>query len=96
MKQLEQARLFLKKASQDAEILDLMGEGRGSDEVYGFHAQQAVEKLLKAVLSCHSVRVRKTHDLDELFRLVSSEGLAVPVGPETFSALTDFGTLYRY
>ena len=40
-----------------------------------FHAQQAVEKLLKAVLSHHGVTYGRTHDLGRLVELVESSGL---------------------
>jgi len=36
-----------------------------SDEVFGFHCQQAAEKLLKAVLEHQQVVYRRTHDIDE-------------------------------
>lgn len=38
-------------------------------EVIGFHAQQAVEKLLKAVLVMHSINPHKTHDLLYLYKM---------------------------
>lgn len=36
-----------------------------------FHAQQAIEKCLKAFLTSHDRRFRKTHDLVELGQAVS-------------------------
>jgi len=44
----------------------------GSDGPYDtacFHAQQAVEKYLKALLAFHGQPVPRTHDLEELQRL---------------------------
>ena len=40
-------------------------------EVIGFHAQQAVEKLLKAVLVLNSMSPEKTHDLLYLYKMCS-------------------------
>ena len=34
-----------------------------SDDVIGFHAQQAVEKAMKSVLVVHGVAFRRAHDL---------------------------------
>ncbi|WP_366929729.1 HEPN domain-containing protein [uncultured Thiodictyon sp.] len=36
-------------------------------ETLGFLAQQACEKLIKAVLVRHGARVERTHDLERLF-----------------------------
>ncbi len=33
----------------------------------GFHSQQAVEKLLKAILTAHDIEYDKTHAIDYLF-----------------------------
>ena len=51
-KRREQALLFLRKAAQDESLLDAVLESaKVSDEVIGFHCQQAAEKMLKALLS---------------------------------------------
>ena len=52
MRHREQALLLLKKAADDEALLQEVIESRQvSDEIFGFHCQQAVEKLLKALLS---------------------------------------------
>ncbi len=44
-----------------------------------FHAQQCVEKYLKALLTLHGVRFPKTHDLTELFPLLPPQAqLTIP------------------
>ena len=44
--------LFLRKAAQDEALLDaVIDSDKVSDEVIGFHCQQAAEKMLKALLS---------------------------------------------
>ena len=48
MKRREQALLFMRKAAQDEALLDAVLESDTvSDEVFGFHCQQAAEKMLK-------------------------------------------------
>ena len=42
-----------------------------TDEIFGFHAQQAVEKACKAWLCGLGIVYPKTHDLDLLFHLLS-------------------------
>lgn len=47
MKRREQALLFLRKAAQDESLLDAVLEFDSvSDEVIGFHCQQAAEKII--------------------------------------------------
>ena len=66
-----------------------------SDAVFGFHAQQAVEKTLKAWLSLKGVRYPHTHDLMALLDALADSG-------ENVAALLDlvdlnlFAVQYRY
>ena len=49
---------FLRKAAQDEALLDAVIESdKVSDEVIGFHCQQAAEKMLKALLSDFGRRI---------------------------------------
>lgn len=48
--ELEEAQLLLRKAREDADAATkLAADGDTADAIVGFHAQQAVEKALKAV-----------------------------------------------
>jgi len=61
------ARALIEAARRDIEVLHLMLEHEGgSDEVFGFHVQQAAEKLLKAKLAIEGRRFPLTHDLELL------------------------------
>lgn len=66
-----------------------------SDEVVGFHAQQAAEKLLKAVLLAKGTRPYRTHDLQSLADAVTAAGNSLPVAEETLVALTPYAVDYR-
>ena len=91
------AILFLSKASQDELILDkLLDDYDIADEVWGFHAQQAAEKLLKSLLSSHSIRFRKTHDVAELMDILSDLGIPLPDTLTEIRILTPFAVEYRY
>lgn len=61
-----------------------------------FHAQQAVEKALKAVLTVEQVDFRRTHDLEELANLVADLGLPLPFAAREFRRLTPFAVDFRY
>lgn len=61
-----------------------------------FHAQQAIEKCLKAVLFSRRIEFRRTHDLTELRRLLEGDGIPVPVGSDWIKALNPFAVAFRY
>lgn len=91
------AILFLSKASQDELILDkLLDDYDVADEVWGFHAQQAAEKLLKSLLSSHSIRFRKTHDVTELIDILIDQGFSLPDSLTEIRVLTPFAVEYCY
>jgi hypothetical protein len=64
--------------------------------VLGFHAQQAVEKALKAVLSGAGRTYPRTHNLVMLAELLHSFAVALPPDAEQFGRLTPFGVALRY
>ena len=75
MKPREQALLLLRKAAQDEALLDeVLRSAHVSDEIIGFHCQQAIEKILKALLSDLGVRFRKTHEIGALMALLAQAG----------------------
>ena len=49
MRQREQALLLIKKAAEDEALLaEILSSRQISDEIFGFHCQQAAEKLAEA------------------------------------------------
>jgi HEPN domain-containing protein len=84
-------------ASQDEALLDaVFASEQVSDEVIGFHCQQAAEKILKALLSDLGVRFRKTHEIGALMALLAQAGHTLPEQFENLDVLTPFGAIYRY
>ena len=97
MKQHEQALLFLKKAAEDEALLDAVITVLSvADATFGFHCQQAAEKLLKALLSEFSVRFHRTHDLQELMNLLEAAGHKLPETLGRVDELTPFAVEFRY
>ncbi len=97
MKWDEQAERLWRKAEEDAEAMRiLMDASSSSDEIVGFHAQQAVEKLLKALLSHRRVAFRKTHDLTELIDLLAADGISVPPEIAEVRRLGPYAAEFRY
>lgn len=60
-----------------------------------FHAQQAAEKALKAVLVERSLRFPRTHDLAALVEMIQLAGLSLPASMQV-EALTPFAVETRY
>lgn len=66
------------------------------DEIVLFHAQQAAEKFIKAVLAARGIIYRRTHDLFELSSLVAQQGLQVPVEQELLVRMGPYAVEFRY
>ena len=97
MKRREQALLLLRKAAQDEALLDeVIASDQVSDEIIGFHCQQAAEKILKALLSDVGIRFRKTHEIGALMEMLGQAGHGLPGQFENLDVLTPFGAIYRY
>jgi len=75
MSELEQARALLQLARRDFDALTGMTAGAPfADAIFGFHAQQAIEKALKAWLAARSAQFPPTHDLTRLLSLLEESG----------------------
>jgi len=97
MRAIEQAQLLQRKATQDLAVLrKLIGEPAISDETLGFHAQQAAEKLIKALLALGGHEYPRTHDLGLLLDLLASLDVQIPEALMTVEILTPFATVFRY
>ena len=97
MSDIDDARLMQTKAKQDLSALrGMMDKTIFAEEIFGFHAQQAVEKSLKAWLALIGVDFPLIHDLEELFALLKDQGQAVPDIFQSLVDLTDFSIQFRY
>ncbi len=64
-------------------------------EMLLFHAQQAVEKALKAVLIIHGIEVPRSHNLLKLVELLPRQYASIPFLISA-TALTDYAVFARY
>ena len=89
-------KTWLFRANEDIAVIEKLFESE--PELYAsticFHAQQAVEKFLKAFLVFHNIDFPKTHDLDYLLlecKKIDTKNFDIDLG-----SLTDFGVSIRY
>ncbi len=92
----ERALELLALAREDEQAASVLDTAAIGDALVGFHYQQAVEKLLKALLAERSVEFPKTHDLVRLLHLVRAEGYDIPQVEEDLALLTPFAVTLRY
>jgi len=93
----EHAEALMGKAAQDEYILNtFLHDDDAPLEVFGFHAQQAAEKMLKALLAAHGVAYPPSHRIAELIDLFKRQGISFPEHFKDVSALTTFAVIYRY
>lgn len=98
MKQLvDQALRFLNFADRDVRAFKVLKLSPEIDlATICFHAQQAVEKALKAVLILRNTDPARTHDLNKLAYEIINNGLELPLEVETISKLNPYAVIFRY
>jgi HEPN domain-containing protein len=94
---IEEARRLLRIADRDYQTFKILRNHPEAELAPTcFHAQQAVEKALKAVLTVKQIDFRRTHDLEELANLLDDIGMAIPFTPREFRRLNPFAIEFRY
>jgi len=97
MEPLERAELLIAKARDDETLLEeIISNEKVRDEIIGFHAQQAAEKLLKALLMAKNISYRRTHDLRELIDLIRDNDIEFPESLMEIRTLSPFAVEFRY
>jgi HEPN domain-containing protein len=95
--EIEAAELFLRKAASDlAAARVLAADNAQDDDVVGFHAQQAVEKALKAVVAVRSLEIPRSHDLGLVIRLLDLAEGELPVEIREADWLNPWAVTLRY
>jgi len=91
------AREWIEKAENDlinAQHALTLGKNCPADTVC-FHAQQCVEKYLKALLTFMAIDFPKTHEIARLMNLLPRK-VQPELAPEEQGKLTDYATVTRY
>jgi len=83
----KQARVLLETAERDISALRGMGDAVVfADEIFGFHAQQAAEKLFKAWLASLGETYPQSHDIAALLDILNACGMDV----DRFDEMVDY------
>ena len=90
-------REWVEKAENDLKnaALTLRAGKESPTDTIAFHAQQCVEKYLKALLTLKGIDFPKTHDVEELVARVGPSVL-VGLSVQEQRRLTTYGTVTRY
>jgi HEPN domain len=90
-------RLLMEKAAGDEKILfRLIDEDDIPDDGLGFHAQQAVEKMLKAVLAHNGISYERTHNIAYLLKLLDGASIPKPDNAVDLPNLSPWAAEFRY
>jgi HEPN domain-containing protein len=96
MNDRDHARSLLAMARTEFDALAAMQGGLPfADEIFGFHAQQVVEKALKAWIASLALPYPRSHDLMILVDVLGENGRDVE-GLAEFVELNSFAVQYRY
>ena len=94
---IEEAWRSLRLADRDITAFDILKEQPAAHvSIVNFHAQQAVEKALKAVLYAFKIEFDRTHDLVKLGVLLDEHNLTLPVSQDQLRLLNPFAVTFRY
>ncbi len=94
---IEEAWRSLQMADRDIKVFEILSdEPEAHLSIVCFHAQQAVEKSLKAVLFSRQIEFRRTHNLTELAQLLREHEIEPPVADDSLGRLNPFAVTFRY
>ena len=97
MQSANMARILLLKGKQDQYVLNrFLKDMSIPDETIGFHAQQAVEKMMKAVLAHRAIEYQRTHKLRRLVAALHNADIPYPSELTEAVALTPYAVELRY
>ena len=86
------AAAWLRRARSDLQLARVARPDEVLFEELCFHAQQAAEKALKAVLIARGIPVPRSHNIRTLLDLLGDPG-SLPASVEEAASLTDYAVL---
>ena len=88
---------LLSLAERDQEAMLVLMKAKTIDfAIIGFHAQQSVEKAMKAAMAIHGITYPRSHDLVQLRDMLAAANHAFPLSQNTLEALNPYAVSSRY
>ena len=92
-----EARSLLRIAERDLKTVEvLLRHPDAPISSVCFHAQQYLEKVIKAVLVSNAVIFRRTHNLEKLADLLAQKDIEPPLPKDLLKRLNPFAVTTRY
>ena len=92
-----EARSLLRTAERDLKTVEvLLRHPDAPISSVCFHAQQYLEKAIKAVLVSNAVIFRRTHNLEKLADLLAQKDIEPPLPKDLLKRLNPFAVTTRY
>lgn len=96
MKGLDRAKAVFGAAMKDfTAIIEMQGNSKIADEIIGFHAQQAIEKLLKAWMAALGMKYPQSHNIISLLAALEENKQDVAAYWD-FAEFNAFAVQFRY
>jgi HEPN domain-containing protein len=90
------AQGWLLKADSDLATAQLVLSSDGPYDTACYHAQQAIEKCLKAILANKELRIPRTHNLEELGQAALDAIPSLKLDVDGLAEITPFAVEPRY
>ncbi|MBI3096624.1 MAG: HEPN domain-containing protein [Planctomycetes bacterium] len=94
--QVELAVAWMRKGDSDRAAARRIADGAGPYDTACFHAQQAAEKYLKAVLALSAQPIPRTHDLEVILQECRRSGMVLDLAVADLATLTPYAVQLRY
>ncbi|MDP2984876.1 MAG: HEPN domain-containing protein [Candidatus Latescibacter sp.] len=92
-----EARSLLRTAERDLKTVEVLLQHPDAPiSSICFHAQQYLEKVIKAVLVSNAVIFRRTHNLEKLADLLAQKDIEPPLHKDLLKRLNPFAVTTRY
>lgn len=92
----ELAKGWIAKADSDLATAELVVNAGGPFDTACYHAQQAIEKCLKAVLAVGGAAIPRTHNLEELADRANEAMPPLALDADELAEITPFAVELRY
>jgi HEPN domain-containing protein len=94
--QAELAKGWISKADSDLATADLLVKAGGPFDTACYHAQQAIEKYLKAIIAFSGAAIPRTHNLEELGDRATEAIPTLALDADELAEITPYAVELRY